>query len=359
MAEVVAVLQKQELRRNIVSEAGGEDAADVEEQAAAATEDPVEKTPAPLVTPAKKSSPKAKSSTPKMPPKKKDDSATSPAPTKKQTPKPKPAEEEPAVVAPAKSKDKRSAPPAEEAPSKRIKSSTPKSSGGNANGKATYGQQITCFNVRKLKEKEIGIPEKLKPRFYARQDSIRELFSGMSTFKAWLDTVASWVKQSEQHADELDMAALALEFICQKEELTQLQFGLIEARCASVKNAKTAESRVAATQVATKVLLTHQPTVDHLQQLFEQETNFVDFLHSSVGSDVMLGEPFLSVLNLSRFKQLPEGDETEYIKTLTPLLPLAFSTLLVCEELYRKPKGAAEEPEPQAEEEEEPEFTLL
>ena len=348
-AEVAAVLQKQEVRRSMVTH----EPQDVEEEVVAPSADEeqvAEKNPVPLAMPAKKASPKAKSSTPKMPPKKKTDepapaAAPSPAaPAKKKAPKPAaaPAEE-------SKAKDKRTAAASAEEPStKRVKT---KSSNGKA--QTFWGQSITFLNIRKLKEKEQGIPAAAKVKLVARADEIRELFSQTLTFKAWLDMVAQWVKQSEANSDKLDMAALTIEFICQQEDLKLLQFGLVEARCASVKNAKTFESRLAATQLAYKVLTEHHGALTHLQQILEQESNFVDFLHTCVASDMVLGEPFSTLLNLSHFKQNAEGEEDAYLKGLNKLMPLAYSTLLVCEELFSRKPDQAEEEEPPAEEEEE------
>ncbi len=360
LEDVVKVIQKQEARRMVVSEEPKADDEEDEPAADAEAADEAEKI-VPLAAPPKKAAPKAKPATPKMPPKKKDEAAPTavPTPTKRQAPKAAPApvaeESTPSrakakkAVAEAPPATAKRASPSEEPAAKRVKQAVSKGSG--ANGKAHFGIQVVGSTISQLKEAEPRIPPKYKATWMARSKEFHGMLSERRTFKNWLVQINDWIKQNS--TDHIETIVLTLEYICREEGLKELNFGLVETRCAAVKNAKTIESRLAATQTAAKVLEQHLPMVNLVSQLLEQEHSLITFLHTAVGSDVALAEPFLSLFAAAKFKLGVESEEPGYLKSLNALMSLAYCVLDACDDLY--PRGAvaaAEEAEPEAEEEE-------
>lgn len=352
MPDVVAVLEKQEMRRGTVSELP-----ETEEPPAEASQradDDVEKIELPQ---AKKIPARPKANTPKMPPKKKDDTPPAAAPASKKQ-QAKPTTDEP-VAHKSKSKSaasdsaKRSA-PSEEHASKRVKTSSAAASNGRTPSAGKLGLQLGAGTIPRFKDNESKIPPAIRAKWEAGLEATEALLSHRQTFKAWSAQLADWVKHPEENSTNINAAALAMEFICRKEEIVELFFGLSDARCAAIKSARSMESQIAARLVAADTMLKHQSILEHLKQILDEETSLLNFLHTAIASDTVLAEPFISLLNTAQFKLGAESDAETYSKSIGPLSALAYTVIKACEKLWKPntQNDAEEEPEPEPEEEE-------
>lgn len=336
-------MQKQEMRRLSVSE----EAVDAPPAEAAEGEEAEAVPVKPKKTPTKSAAPKASS---------KKDAPVTAIPAKKAPSKP--SAEAVAAEAPV-SKGKKASdapkrpPPGDEPSSKRAKTS----SKSNGKAPAPFGLQLDNQTLAKLKAAESRIPPKVKTSWMSKAEDYKNILSSTETFKIWLSRIADWVKNPADNAENINIAVLAIDFICVQHGIKQLQFGLVESRLAAVRNSKTFDSRIAASLQAYKVLGEHASMLEHLQKISESETTLLEFLHSAVASDTVLGEPFNTLLTLSGFKLTSESADDAYLKSVNPLMPLAYCVLQGCEELWQ-PQAADAEEQP-AEEEEEAAFELF
>lgn len=357
MPDVVAVLEKQEMRRGTVSDLPETEEPPAEASQRAADDD-AEKIELPQ---AKKIPARPKASTPKMPPKKKDDTPPAPAPVAKKH-QAKPAADETTVAAP-KSKSKSAAAasdsakrpaPSEDHASKRVKTSSAAASNGRTPSAGKLGLQLGSGTIARFKDNESKIPPAIRAKWEAGLEATEALLSQRQTFKAWSAQLVDWVKHAEENVTNINTAALAMEFICRKEEIVELLFGLSDARCAAIKSARSMESQITARLLAAHTMIEHLSLLDHLKQILDEETSLLSFLHTAIASDTVLAEPFIGLLNAAQFKLGAESDAETYSKSIGPLSALAYTTIKACEKLWKpnSQNDAEEEPEPEPEEEE-------